>query len=92
VASSRISPSLADRRVGENESLQVFQDRELGAAYSIADRARLAMGSFRLEQTGDERIEFVAPGQTLAGDLVEAGAHSMKFQFLHDLQDLVTLH
>ena len=50
------------------------------------------MGSFCPEQAGDERIEFIAPGQALAGDLVEAGAHSMELQFRHDLQDLVTLH
>jgi hypothetical protein len=35
----------------------------------IADRAGLSVGPFGADQTGDEGIEFIAPGQALAGKL-----------------------
>jgi hypothetical protein len=44
------------------------------------------------EQAGDEGIEFVTPGQALAGNLVEAGAHAVELEFAHGLQDLMAFH
>jgi hypothetical protein len=35
------------------------------------------VGSLGADQARDQRIELVAPGETLAGDLVEAGAHAV---------------
>lgn len=80
------------RRIGEDEAVEVFQDREPGAADPIGDRSCLAVGAFRPEQAGDERIEFVAPVQALAGDLVEAGVHAVELELAHDLEDLMTFH
>jgi hypothetical protein len=46
-----------DRRIGKDEAVDIFEDRELGAADTIADRASLAMGAFGPDQAGDERID-----------------------------------
>ena len=81
-----------DRRVGEDEAVEILQDRELGAADPIADRAGLAVGAFGADQAGDERIDLVAPGQALAGDLVEAGAHAVELELAHGLEDLMAFH
>jgi hypothetical protein len=51
-----------DRRIGEDELFQIFENRELGAADAIADRARLPVRAFGPDQAGDERIDFIAPG------------------------------
>jgi hypothetical protein len=45
----------------------------------------LPVGALGADQAGDQRIEFVAPGEALAGDLVEAGAHAVKLEFAHRL-------
>jgi hypothetical protein len=84
--------ALIDRRVGEDELVEVFQDRELGGGDAIADRPGLAMCPFCPDQAGDEWIELIAPGHALPGDLVEAGAHPIELQFCHGLEDLVALH
>src|SRR3546814_4127444 len=55
--------ALIDRRVGEDEAVQVFQDREPGAADAIADRSRLTVGPLGPDQSGDEGIDLVAPGE-----------------------------
>jgi hypothetical protein len=47
---------------------------------------------FGPDQTGDKRVEFIAPGEALAGDLVEAGAHAMELEFAHGLEDFMALH
>jgi hypothetical protein len=87
-------PHLApiDRGVGEDELVEVFQDRELGGGDPIADRSSLPVGALCPDQAGDQRVEFIAPGQALAGDLVEAGAHAVELQFPHRLEDLVAFH
>jgi len=54
-----------DRRIGKDELVEVFEDRELGAADAIADRTGLPVGAFGPQQAGDERIELIAPGKTL---------------------------
>jgi hypothetical protein len=84
--------TLVNWRVGKDELVEVFQDRELGGGDAIADRPRLAVCPFCPDQAGDEWIELIAPGHALAGDLVEAGAHPIELQFCHGLQDLMTLH
>ena len=76
--------SRIDGGVSEDEFIQVLEDRELGAAVdakarqreAIADRAGLPVGAFGADQTGDEGRELTAPGQPLAGNLIEAGAHA----------------
>jgi hypothetical protein len=45
-----------DRSVGEDELVEILEDRELGPADAVADRAGLPMGAFGPDQTGDERI------------------------------------
>jgi hypothetical protein len=45
--------ALVDRRLGEDERVEVFEDRELGPADAIADRAGLTMCAFRPDQAGD---------------------------------------
>jgi hypothetical protein len=37
--------SFIDRRIGEGERIDVFEDRELGSADAIADRAGLPVGA-----------------------------------------------
>jgi hypothetical protein len=49
----------------------------LGAGDAIADRSRLSVRAFGADQAGDQRIEFIAPGEALAGDLVKASAHAV---------------
>ena len=44
------------------------------------------------DQAGDERIDVVAPRQSLAGDLVEPGAHAVELEFGHRLHDLMAFH
>ena len=50
------------------------------------------MGDLGADQAGQERIEFFAASQPLAGDLVEAGAHAVELELGHGLDDLVSLH
>ena len=84
--------AFVDRRVGEDELVDILENRELRAGDAIADRARLPMGALGANEAGDERVKLVAPGEALAGDLVEAGAHAVELEFAHGLQDLVALH
>src|SRR5271163_4872905 len=84
--------ALINRRIGEDELVEVFEDWELGSADAIADRAGLPVGALGPEQAGDEGIELVAPGKGLAGDLVEAGAHAVELQFGHGFEDLMAFH
>ena len=70
-----------DRSIGEDELVEIFEDRELGSADAVADRAGLPVGAFGSDQAGDEWVEFIAPGKALSGDLVEAGAHAVEFEF-----------
>ena len=72
-----------DRRIGEGERVDIFEDRELGSSDTIAYRAGLAVGAFGPDQAGDEGIDLIAPGKTLTGNLIEAGAHAVKLQFAH---------
>src|SRR5665213_2354621 len=65
--------SFIDRRVRKDELVDILENRELGAADTIADRAGLPMTAFGPDQAGDERIDLITSGKTLAGDLVEAG-------------------
>jgi hypothetical protein len=41
------------------------------------------VGAFGPDQAGDEGIDLIAPGKTLTGNLIEAGAHAVKLQFAH---------
>jgi hypothetical protein len=50
------------------------------------------VGAFGPDQTGDERIDLIAPGKTFTGNLIEVGAHAVKLQFAHGLQNLVAFH
>src|ERR1700692_4493103 len=84
--------SFIDRRVRKDELVDILEDRELGAADTIADRAGLPMSAFGPDQAGDERIDLIAPRKALAGDLVEAGAHAVKLEFAHGLQNLMAFH
>src|SRR5674476_342405 len=81
-----------DRRIGEDELFQIFENRELGAGDAIADRARLPMCAFGPDQASDEGIDLIAPGKTFAGNLIEAGAHAVELQFAHGLQNLMAFH
>ena len=83
---------LIDRRVGEDEAVEVFEDRELGPADAIADRSGLPMRALGSDQAGNERIDLIAPGKALAGDLIEAGAHAVKLEFAHGFQNLMAFH
>src|ERR1700691_3214769 len=84
--------ALVDRRLGEDERIEVFEDRELGAADAIADRPGLTMCALGADQAGDERVDLVASCEPLAGDLVEACAHAVELQFGHGLDDLMAFH
>jgi len=53
---------------------------------------RLAMGVLGADQAGNERIDLVAPGQSLARDLVEAGAHAVELELAHRVEDLMAFH
>jgi hypothetical protein len=84
--------SLIDGRVGEDEAVEIFQHRELCAADPVADRSGLAMGALGTDQAGNERIDLISPGQSLARDLVEVGAHAMEFELAHRVENLVAFH
>src|SRR6478672_5203731 len=55
-----------DRRIGEGERVDIFEDRELGSSDTIAYRAGLAVGAFGPDQAGDAGIDLIAPGKTLS--------------------------
>src|SRR5260221_735530 len=63
--------SFIDRRIGEDELVEIFEDGELGAADAIADRACLPVGAFGSDQAGDERISLIAPGKAFTSKPVE---------------------
>src|SRR5471032_348677 len=50
-----------DRRVREDELVDILENRELGSADTIADRAGLPVGAFGPDQACDERIEMGLP-------------------------------
>src|SRR5258708_36074836 len=74
-----------DRRIGEDELVDVLEDPELGSADAIADRAGLPVGAFGSDQAGDERLNLIAPCTAFTGSLIEAGAHDVKRQLSHGL-------
>src|SRR5580693_8854197 len=78
-----------DRRVGKDELVHILENRELGSADAVADRAGLPVGAFGPDQAGDERIDLIAPSKTFTGNLIEAGAHAVKLQLAHGLENLV---
>ena len=41
-----------DRSIGEDELVEIFEDRELGSADAVADRAGLPVGAFGPDQAG----------------------------------------
>jgi hypothetical protein len=84
--------ALVQRRVGEDELVEVFEHREPCAADAIADRSRLTVSALGSDQAGDEGIDLIAPGEPFAGDLVEAGAHAVELEFAHGVEDLVAFH
>src|SRR5712691_10247787 len=84
--------SLIHGRVGEDEAVEILQHWELGAADPVADRSRLTMGALGTDQAGNERIDLVAPGQSLARDLVEAGAHAVELELAHRVENLMAFH
>src|SRR5258708_4939245 len=84
--------SFIDGGIGEDELVEIFEEGELGAADAIADRACLPVGAFGSDQAGDERINLIAPGKAFTSNLVEAGAHAVKLQFAHGLQNLMAFH
>ena len=84
--------SLIDRRIAEEERIEVFENRELGPADAIADRTGLPMRALGADQAGDERINLIAPGKTLAGNFIEAGAHAVELEFAHGVENLMAFH
>src|ERR1700730_9013614 len=84
--------SFIDRRVREDELVDVLENRELGSADTIADRAGLPVGAFAPDQPGDQRIDLSAPRKTLPAILIEAGAHAVKLEFAHGFQNLMAFH
>src|SRR5271155_3656216 len=81
-----------DRRIGEDVLDDVLEDWELCASDAIADRAGLTVRVLGPDQAGEERIDLVAPGQALAGDLVEAGTHAIELELAHGFEDLMAFH
>src|ERR1035441_5439871 len=58
--------ALIDRRIGEDERVQVLEDGELGPAHTVADRAGLAVRALGPDQAGDEGVELIAPVEPLS--------------------------
>src|SRR6266481_3225996 len=81
--------ALIDRRVGEEEAVEILQYGELRTTDAVADGSRLPVGALCPDQAGEEGIELIAAGKTLAGDLVEAGAHTIKLEFTHGIEKLM---
>ena len=81
-----------DRRVGEDEAVEVFEHRELGTPDAIADGSGLPMGALRPDQAGEEGIELIAAGQALAGDLIEAGTHAIELELAHGFENVMAFH
>jgi hypothetical protein len=81
-----------DRRIGEDEFIEIFENRKLGSADAIADRAGLPVSAFGPDQAGDKRIDLITPGKAFTGNLIEAGAHAVKLQFAHGFENLMALH
>jgi hypothetical protein len=48
--------------------------------------------AFGSGKSGDEGIDFIAADKTLAGYLIEAGAHAVEFEFAHGFQNLSVFH
>jgi hypothetical protein len=52
----------------------------------------LAVRALRSDQGGEEGIDLVTPHETLASDLVEAGAHPVELELAHGVQNLMAFH
>src|SRR5258708_39037414 len=81
--------SFIDRRVRGDELVDILENRELGSADTIADRAGLPVGAFGPAQAGDQRIALIPPRNTLTGNLIETGAHAVKRGMRHGFRDLL---
>src|SRR5258705_11239185 len=68
-----------DRRIGENELVDILEDRELGSANAIADRAGLPVGAFGSDKARDERINLFAPCKAFTAISTKPAAHALKF-------------
>src|SRR5258708_33983820 len=81
-----------DRRIGEDELVDVLEDRELGSADAIADRAGLPVGAFGSDQAGGERLNLIAPPTALTGNLVDTAGTAATHHLPHWLQERLAVH
>src|ERR1700736_5767800 len=84
--------ALIHRCIGKDALDEVFENREPCSAETITDRTGLAVRVLGADQTGNERIDLIAPCQAFAGDLIEAGAHTIELEPAHGLEDFMTFH
>ena len=83
---------LVDRRVVEDEVVDVLGQRQLGDGDLVFDRARLLLGDLGGEQIANDLLRLVLALDGGGDDLVEGRLHAVELQLAHGGEDLGTLH
>ena len=83
---------LVDRRVVEDEVLDVLGQRQLGDGDLVLDGARLLVGDLRGQQVADDALGLMLALHRGGDDLVEGRLHAIEPELAHGGQDLGSLH
>jgi hypothetical protein len=83
---------LVDRRAGEVEAVDVLGQGQLGDGQLVLDRARLLLGDLGGEQIAEDARRLVPALDAGGHHLVVSGAHAVKPEPCHQLEDVGALH
>jgi hypothetical protein len=83
---------LVDRRAGEIEVVDLLGQRQFGDCHLVFDRARLFLGNFGAEQFADNACRLVPSLDSGRHHFVIGGAHAVKLEPGHQLENVSTLH
>jgi len=81
-----------DGRVDEVEVIDILGQRQLGDGDLVFDGARLFLCNLRLKQITDDAGRLILALDAGGHDLVVGGAHAVKLQRTHHVEDLRTFH
>jgi hypothetical protein len=83
---------LVDRRAGEIEVINLLGQRQFGDGQLVFDRARLFVGNLGAEQFADNARRLVATFDTRGHHFVIGGAHAVKLEPGHQLENVSPRH
>jgi hypothetical protein len=87
-----VDQRLVDRGVFELEVVEILCKRQLCDGELIADRARLLLADFGVEQVADDALRFMLTFDSSGHDLVEGGLHAVELELAHEVEELSSFH